>query len=102
MAWGIYEKHEKRSDVSSGILKQAKKTAEAAVKADPNNGAILDTLAHFIYVVDGNLDKAIEVQQKAVANGGPQKEQLQTFLKQLKEEKKTGKKPKKSKQTFDF
>ena len=102
IAWGIYEKHEKRNDVSSEILEQAKKTAEAAVKADPNNGAILDTLAHFIYVVDGNLDKAIEVQEKAIENGGPQKNELMAFLKQLKEEKKTGKKPKKSKQTFDF
>jgi thiol-disulfide isomerase/thioredoxin len=102
MAWSIYEKHEKRGDVSSGILKQAKKTAEAAVKAAPDNGAILDTLAHFIYVVDGNLDKAIKIQKKAVANGGPELKQLQAFLKQLNEEKKTGKKPKKSKQTFDF
>ncbi|MDC0265520.1 redoxin domain-containing protein [Mariniblastus sp.] len=102
IAWGIYEKHEKRNDVSSEILEQAKKTAEAAVKADPNNGAILDTLAHFIYVVDGNLDKAIEVQEKAIENGGPQKNELMAFLKQLKEEKKTGKKPKKSTQTFDF
>ncbi len=102
IAWGIYEKYEKRNDVSPEILQQAKKTAEAAVKADPDNGAILDTLAHFIYVVDGNLDKAIEVQQKAIANGGPQKNELMAFMKQLQEEKKTGKKPKKSKQTFDF
>ena len=102
IAWRIYEKYEKDGDVNPEILKQAKKTAEAAVKADPDNGAILDTLAHFIYVVDGDLDKAIEVQKKAIANGGPQLNELTAFLKQLMEEKKTGKKPKKSKQTFDF
>lgn len=102
IAWRIYEKYEKDGDVNPEILKQAKKTAEAAVKADPDNGAILDTLAHFIYVVDGDLDKAIEVQKKAIANGGPQRNELTAFLKQLMEEKKTGKKPKKSKQTFDF
>ncbi|MGB1930586.1 MAG: redoxin domain-containing protein [Mariniblastus sp.] len=102
IAWSIYEKHEKSGDVSAAVLEQAKKTAEAAVKAAPDNGAILDTLAHFIYVVDENLDKAIEMQQKAVDNGGAQREELLTFLKQLKEEKKTGKKQKKSKPTFDF
>lgn len=97
VAWGIYERHEAVGDVSKDVLAAAKATAEAAVKAEPESGAILDTLAHLIYVVDGDLDKAIEVQKQAVAKAGVQEAEIRPFLDQLLEEKKTGKKSKKKK-----
>lgn len=104
VAWGIYELHEAKEEVSDEVLAAAKKMAEAAVKAEPDSGAILDTLAHLIYVVDGDLEKAIEIQTKAVESATSEDEaaQLKPFLEQLKEEKKSGKKAKKKKSESDF
>ncbi|MDG1873192.1 MAG: redoxin domain-containing protein [Mariniblastus sp.] len=103
VAWGIYELFEENGgDVDTEILKQAKIAAEYAAKAEPKNGAILDTLAHFTYLVDEDLDKAIEIQKRAVANAGPQVDDIKPFLDELLKEKKTGKKKKKKKTESDF
>ena len=101
VAWGIYELQEKDGKVDKSVLKAALEAAEFAAKADSENGAVLDTLAHLIYVVDGDLDKAIEVQKRAVKHAGPQIGEIKPFLKQLEEEKEkekeTGEKPKEKK-----
>ena len=102
VAWGIYEQHEAQGDVSREVLVAAKATAEAAVKAEPDSDAILDTLAHYIYVVDGDLDKAIEIQKKAVELAGDRAAEIKPFLDQLLKEKETGKKPKKKRTGTDF
>ena len=57
------------------------------VKNAPEDGAILDTLAHLLYET-GDLDRAIEVQEKAVENAGEMIDEIQPFLKQLQAEKK--------------
>ncbi len=102
-AWRIYQKHEADQNVDMKLLGQAKKAAEVAVRITPESGAILDTLAHLIYVVDGDLDKAIEVQTRAVDLAIPlQRKDIKAFLDQLREEKKTGKQAKKKKVTPDF
>ncbi len=102
VAWSIYELYEETGgDVDSEILAIARKGAEYAAKAEPESGAILDTLAHYIYIVDKDLDKAIEVQKKAVKFAGPQLADLKPFLDELLKEKKTGKK-KKEKVESDF
>ncbi len=101
IAWAIYELYEaNEGDVNSELLKHAKKAAELASIAEPESGAVLDTLAHFIYIVDEDLDKAIEVQKKAVEFAGPQLNELKAFLTQLEKEKKSGKKPKKKSSDF--
>jgi len=65
MAWTIIENAEnKLAKPNYGL---AVKIAEGAVKLEPNDPAILDTLA-FGYFKMGNVKKAIEVQTKAVAN----------------------------------
>jgi thiol-disulfide isomerase/thioredoxin len=102
VAWRIYEQHESKGDIDNDVLAAAKKAAEYAAKAEPKSGAILDTLAHLIYVVDQDLDRAIEIQKKAVEHAGPQLRELHSFLNQLKKEKETGKKPKKKKTESDF
>lgn len=102
VAWGIYERHEAKGDVSNDVLEAAKAAAEAAVKAEPESGAILDTLAHYIYLVDKDLDKAIETQKKAVKYAGTQEADIKPFLDQLLKEKKSGKAPKKKKTESDF
>lgn len=96
--WFIYELFEENGgDMDTTILKTAKKSAEYAIKSVPNNGALLDTLAHFIYIVDEDLDKAIEVQKKAVEHAGIQRDEIKPFLDELMKEKETGKKKKKKK-----
>ena len=61
--------------------------AELAEKAEPKNGAILDTLAHLVYE-NGDLDRAIELQKRAVKNAGPQLDEIEPFLKELEAKKK--------------
>ena len=56
----------------------------------------------YIYIVDEDLDKAIEVQRKAVEHAGEQLDEIQPFLDELLEEKETGKKKKKDKSESDF
>lgn len=91
LVWGIYERHEARGDVSSEMLKACRHAAEVAVKFDPTSGAVNDTVAHFVYL-DGDLDKAIEWQKKAVANAEGREADLQPFLDKLLKEKETGEK----------
>ena len=102
VTWSIYEHfEEKGGDVDAEVLKVARKGAEYAAKAEPESGAILDTLAHYIYIVDEDLDKAIEVQQKAVEHAGVQLEDIKPFLDELLEEKETGKKKKKKRKVSE-
>jgi len=88
IAWGVYEMAEADEEkVSDELIAEAVRIAEKAVELKPDDGAILDTLAHLVYL-QGDLDQAIEIQTKAVENGGELKEQLQDFLDQLLREKK--------------
>lgn len=102
VAWRIFLKYESGDDVDEKLLAQAKTTAQYAVNADPDSSHILDTLAHLVYVVDGDLDEAIRIQKDAVKHGGRQADHLRLFLAQLETEKKTGKKAKKKMETSDF
>ncbi|MFM8725450.1 MAG: hypothetical protein ACKON9_10030, partial [Planctomycetaceae bacterium] len=65
--------------------------AEKAVSLEPKNGMIIDTLSHLVHL-NGDLDRAIELQTQAVASLGddvpPQNaEQIRQFLDELKKEK---------------
>lgn len=86
IAWAIVEQDMQGEEVDEAMINAAAKAAQFAVDAAPEDGAILDTLAHLLYM-QGDLDKAIEVQTKAVKFGGDQAEELQVFLDQLLEEK---------------
>lgn len=104
MIWTIYERHEAKGDVDKEVLEIALKGAEWAAKNAPEEGkgAILDTLAHLIYVVEKDLDRAIKVQKEAIeAAGEAESADLKPFLKALEEEKKTGKKPGKKKKRVE-
>ena len=92
IAWGIYLKFEGGDDVDESLLEQAKITAEYAVRAAPESGAVLDTLAHLVYVVDCDLDRALTLQKRAVRLAGPRARDLMPFLNDLEEEKRSGKK----------
>ena len=84
IAWSVVEMSDAGEDVSDDLLAAAARAAEKAVKQEPENGAILDTLAHLVYM-KGELDKAIEIQEKAIEYADSQtKSQVEDFLKELK------------------
>ncbi len=87
IAWNIYEA------AKSGEAKMPKEltdaaivAAEKAVELTPGNGALLDTLARLVHL-SGDLDRAIELETKAVADKNTQEPSLQEFLDELKKEK---------------
>lgn len=87
IAWTIYETAaEEDSEVAAELVQAALAAAEKAVKDDAKNAPVLDTLAHLLHLT-GNLERAIEVQTNAVKHQDPPNEDIDAFLKTLKEEK---------------
>ena len=86
-AWSIYEAASEDDKFPKATIAAAAVAAEKAVAKEPENGPVLDTLAHLVYL-QGNLARAIELQTKAVKNAPAEmKEDLQSFLDQMKKEK---------------
>jgi tetratricopeptide (TPR) repeat protein len=86
MAWTIVEMAQSGEDVSKALLDAATNVAEVAAKGAPESASILDTFSHLLHL-QGNLDKAIEVQTKAVDLDGGEIPEIKQFLKQLNKEK---------------
>jgi len=87
LAWSVYEAASENDQFSKPLIAAATVAAEKAVAKEPDNGPILDTLAHLTYLA-GNLDRAIELQTKAIKSAPDQlKEDMQAFLDELKKEK---------------
>jgi len=87
LAWMVYEAANENDKFPKKLLAAAAVAAEKAVAKAPQNGPVLDTLAHLLYL-QGNLDRAIEIQSLAVKAATPEfKEDLQAFLDELKKEK---------------
>ena len=94
LAWIVYEAANENDKFSKPLIAAATAAAEEAVVKEPDNGPILDTLAHFAHLA-GNLDRAIELQTKAIKTAPDElKEDMQVFLDKLKEEKASGPKEK--------
>jgi len=91
IAWQVYEAANEADDFSKPLIAAATAAAEKAVEGSPESSMILDTLAHFHHL-NGDLDKAIEVQELAVKHkNAPADEmnaQMAEYLKELKAEKK--------------
>ncbi len=85
-AWNAYETLSQMDKPSPELLKGAIAAGEKAVKLMPESGAVLDTLSHLVYL-SGDLDKAIELQSKAVKCEDGSQEEIKGFLEQLKKEK---------------
>lgn len=86
LAWTVFEMKKQEVKVPEALAKSALRASELAAKAKPDDGMILDTYAHWLHV-HGELDKAIEVQTRALKNPGPAKEEIEAFLKELNKEK---------------
>ncbi len=81
----LLEKHTEEP-LDADMFAAATEAAEMSVKADPENGAALDTLAHYLHA-NSDLDRAIEIQEQAVKHADGQEAEVEAFLKQLKAEK---------------
>ena len=87
LAWSVYEAASENDKFSKPLIAAATVAAETAVAKEPDSGPILDTLAHLAHLA-GNLDRAIELQTKAIKTAPDElKEDMQVFLDKLKEEK---------------
>lgn len=86
IAWSIVEYDEEgESELSDDLLAAAVTVAEKAVSLAPEDGAVLDTLSHLVYM-QGDLDRAIKLQTKAIELA-PEIEELKEFLESLQKEK---------------
>ena len=86
MAWGIYQHASKENEMPPELLDAAIAATEKALEEKPDDGATLDTLAHLLHL-SGDLDRAIEAQNKAMENPGSAEPDIKTFLEQLLKEK---------------
>ncbi len=86
VAWAVYQAAAKEdSEISEKLVEAATAAAKKAVEADPENAAILDTLAHLIHL-SGDLQQAIKIQTKAVEMQDAENGSISEFLKQLQDE----------------
>lgn len=92
MAWTVFQMASNpEAKVPKSVTAAAIAAAEKAVSMEPKNGMVIDTLSHLVHL-NGDLDRAIELQTQAVANLGddvpPQNaQQIRQFLDELKKEK---------------
>ena len=86
MAWNAFEMLSQMDKPSPELLKGAIAAGEKAVKLMPESGAVLDTLAHLVHM-SGDLDRAIELQTKAVKCEDGDQDEVKAFLEELKKEK---------------
>ncbi|QDT70683.1 Thiol-disulfide oxidoreductase ResA [Planctomycetes bacterium MalM25] len=91
LTWGIYGMAASGVPIREDLLQAAAEATEELVVDDAPNGNLLDTIGH-LYHQMGDLDKAIEVQRRAVAVGQPPEAaqlqaQIEAFLQQLLAEK---------------
>ena len=93
-AWQVYEMYEADIiDKDSELMKAAYEMAEKALTFRPKSGAVNDTVAHFVYLIDNDLERAIKLQKIAIKNSeDTDTAELENFLKFLKKEEATGKK----------
>ncbi len=86
LAWSVFQQASESGDTPAELVDAAKVVAEKAVELDPENGMILDTLSHLVHL-QGDLDRAIELQTRAMKNPGSAAADIEEFLEQLKKEK---------------
>lgn len=81
-AWCVVQMVEQEEDVSGELLAAARAAAEKAVGLEPDSGPLLDTLAH-LQAAEGDLEKAIATQKKALAHAGPAEAEIRGYLEAL-------------------
>ncbi|MFO0915663.1 MAG: redoxin domain-containing protein [Pirellulales bacterium] len=91
IAWDVYQQSQQpNAKVAPGLVEVAVSSAERAASLEPTRAGVLDTLAHLLHL-QGNLQRAIEVQTKAVELGGTSSQEIGEFLKKLQAESESAK-----------
>ena len=86
LAWQIYEQASEGAELPEALQAAAVAAAEKAVKGAPEDGSVVDTLAHLVHLT-GDLDRALELQEQAAKLAGPSAADITEFLEQLRAEK---------------
>jgi len=90
LSWSVYQLAKAQEDFPKSVVAAATEAAEKAAADAPENGMVLDTLAHLVHL-SGDLDRAISLQTAAVKNsaGSPPTNaaQMQQFLEELQQQK---------------
>ena len=86
-AWLVVELAARNDEVSPELLAAAAAAAEKAVAIDPENGPVLDTLAH-LQAAQGDLEKAIRTQRRALEHAGPAAADIRRYLEELESKRK--------------
>lgn len=84
LAWDVAEAAGRGVKPAPALLAAAIGAAQKASALVPDEGPVLDTLAHLL-VLKGDLPAALAAQRKAAAHAGDQAEQINAFLKELEE-----------------
>ena len=82
LAWMVVTLSENGAPIDDDLRGAATAAAEKAAKLAPDNGPVLDTLAH-LYAMADRLDDAIAAQRKAVKLGGVMAEPMKAYLEEL-------------------
>lgn len=90
LTWQIYEAAREDAQFPKVLVNAAAAATEKALITSPKSGMILDTLAHLVHH-QGKLDRAIELQTRALANSDDSsdegKKEMAAYLQELKKEK---------------
>ena len=86
VALKIYQHAAEPNEIPQELQDSAIKVIEKALEENPKSGAMLNTLAHLLHL-SGDLERAIEVQTRALENPGRNEARIGAFLKQLQREK---------------
>lgn len=86
-AWLVVELSSAGDDVEPELLAAAAAAAEKAVAIDPENGPVLDTLAH-LQAAQGDIEKAIRTQRRALEHAGPAAADIRRYLEELESKRK--------------
>ncbi|MFM7107377.1 MAG: TlpA disulfide reductase family protein [Planctomycetaceae bacterium] len=82
LAWDVVTAANDGAKPAPALVAAAIGAAQKAAALVPDEGSVLDTLAHLL-AVKGDLPAALATQRKAAANAGDQAEQINAFLKEL-------------------
>ncbi len=86
VAWSVVEMHQSGEEVGEDLVVAAVAATEKALESTPDAGHIMDTLAHLVHM-QGDLDRAIELTEKAVELSGDQFPEIEEYLEELRKEK---------------
>ena len=86
VAWQVHEYAKEAPDDSKSLVAAAVAASEKALESPQDNGYVWDTLAHLVQL-QGDLDRAIELQVKALEYPAGATPEMKEYLEQLRKEK---------------